>query len=474
MAAEDADGRSILPRARKTRAILAILTLAAPRPVLRQQLIGLLWSRRDREQARASLRQAVHELQDILGPDHGDLLRAGRHHLALRTEGLSVDTVQASQADAAHAERLDLFQNVLLEDLVGLDPAFDRWLDEERGRLMRIARAIGESILSGQRDTAGQMAAAERLLTIDVTHEGAWRTVMRVYADRGDRTASIAAYERCRATLAAAAQISPSPDTEELIARIRVATPAPPSDRDPGKARDAVPAKPACFACRGRRTGTGVRLGIPPLRTIGAAAGDELSIGLAEEIITALSRFRWISCVPGNSLAAIVGEPWLAAPSCADLDVDFMLDGTIQRSANRVRVMARLLDMRALGAVVWAGRFEREGVDTLTLQDEIGAAIAAQVDPELMMHEGERAASRRLAEPTAQNLVVRAIPAIYRLERGSFHAAGRLLEDALAADPGNSRAHAWYAYWHFFLVAQGWAPDPGWRRCARRTWRSAP
>ncbi len=88
MAAEDADGRSILPRARKTRAILAILTLAAPRPVLRQQLIGLLWSRRDREQARASLRQAVHELQDILGPDHGDLLRAGRHHLALRTEGL--------------------------------------------------------------------------------------------------------------------------------------------------------------------------------------------------------------------------------------------------------------------------------------------------------------------------------------------------------------------------------------------------
>lgn len=450
----------MLPRGRKTRAILAILALAAPRPVLRLQLTGLLWSRRDRDQAQASLRQAVHELQEALGPSHGRLLLAGRHHLALRSEGLSVDALQASQADAAHAEQLDLFQNVLLEDLVGLDPAFDRWLDEERGRLMRIARTIGESILSGQREAAGQLAAAERLLTIDGTHEGAWRTVMRTYADRGDRTASIAAYERCRSALAAVAQVSPSLDTEELIARIRVAVsgPAPP-DRDPGGTRDAPLAKPAYFGVRSKRIG--VRLGIPPLRAIGAAAEDELSIGLAEEIITALSRFRWISCVPGTSLAAFVGEPRPAAQSWSGLDMDFVLDGTIQRSANRVRVMARLLDMRSSGAVVWASRFDRQSVDTLTLQDEIGAAIVAQVDTELMMHEGERAASRRLIDPTAQDLVMQAIPAIYRLERSSFHAAGRLLEDALAVDPGNSRAHAWYAYWHFFLIAQGWAEDPG-------------
>ncbi len=460
MAAEDAAGRSMLPRARKTQAILAILALAAPRPVLRLQLTGLLWSQRDRDQARASLRQAVHELQDILGPGHGRLLLADRNHLTLRDEGLSVDVLQASQADAAHAERLDLFQNVLLEGLVGLDPAFDRWLDEERGRLMRIARAIGESILSGQREVAGQLAAAERLLTIDGTHEGAWRTVMRAHADLGDRTASIAAYERCRSALASVAQISPSPDTEGLIAGIRagVSGPAPP-DRDPGGTRDAALAKPAGFEGRGKRTG--VRVGIPPLRTIGATAENELSIGLAEEITTALSRFRWISCVPATSLAAMAGEPRPEALSRSGLDMDFVLDGTIQRSANRIRVMARLLDMRSSGAVVWAGRFDRQSVDTLTLQDEIGAAIAAQVDPELMMHEGERAASRRLTDPTPQDLVMQAIPAIYRLERGSFLAAGRLLEDALAADPGNARAHAWYAYWHMFLVGQGWAQDPG-------------
>lgn len=460
MAAEDAAGRPILPRARKTQAVLAILVLAAPQPVLRLHLTGLLWSRRDRAQAQASLRQAVLELQDILGPGHGHLLLADRHHLALRTEGLSVDVVQASQADAAHAERLDLFQNVLLEDLVGLDPAFDRWLDEERRRLMQTARAIGESILSGQCDAAGRLAAAERLLTIDRTHEGAWRMVMRACADRGDRAASIAAYERCRSALAAAAQVSPSPETEELIARIRAAGSAPaPPDRHPGGTADAPLAKPACFERRGKRVG--VRIGIPPLRTIGPVAEDELSIGLAEEITTALSRFRWISCVPGISLAAFFGQPRPEPLFWPGLDIDFVLDGTIQRSASRVRVMARLLDMRASGAVVWAGRFDRQSIDTLTLQDEIGAAIVAQVDTELLMHEGERAVSRRLIDPTAQDLVMQAIPAIYRLERSSFHAAGRLLEDALAIDPRNARAHSWYAYWHFFLVAQGWAQDPG-------------
>ena len=68
MTVDDAKGRSYLPRTRKTRALLAILAMASPRPVLRQQLASLLWSRREQEQARGSLRQSVHELQDILGP----------------------------------------------------------------------------------------------------------------------------------------------------------------------------------------------------------------------------------------------------------------------------------------------------------------------------------------------------------------------------------------------------------------------
>jgi DNA-binding SARP family transcriptional activator len=84
MAIDDPSGIVSLPRSRKTRAILAILALATPRPVMRLTLTGLLWSQRQNEQARASLRQAVHELQDTLGADYASLLQAERHHLTLR------------------------------------------------------------------------------------------------------------------------------------------------------------------------------------------------------------------------------------------------------------------------------------------------------------------------------------------------------------------------------------------------------
>jgi DNA-binding SARP family transcriptional activator/TolB-like protein len=459
MQAADASGRSVLPRARKTRAVLAILAMSAPRPVLRLQLTGLLWSQRDRDQARASLRQAVHELQDILGPGYGRLLVADRHHLALRSEGLSVDALLAIQADKSPATCLDLLGSVLLEDLSGLDPAFDRWLDDERRRFQRIARSLAEGLLAEQRDRDGLLAAADRLLAIDQTHQGAWRAIMRAHADAGDRAAALNAYERCRSALADADQAVPSADTDELAARIRASGPALPVNREAANEVWEAPAeRPVAPEIRGHRGG--VRLSIPPLRTIGAVLDDELSIGLAEEITTALSRFRWISCVPNLALTAIAGETGAEAAARSAADTDFVLDGTVQRGANRVRVMARLLDMRASGTVVWARRFDRPSVDSLTLQDEIGAAIVAQVDPELMMREGERVAARRQKNASAQDLVIQAIPAIYRLERSSFRSAGGLLEHALAVDPHNPEAHAWYAYWHLFLVGQGWAPDP--------------
>ena len=452
MDVRDSRGRSLLPRSRKTRALLAILALS-PRPVLRRHLTGLLWSRRQQEQARASLRQALHELQEVLSPDWTHLLAADRHHAAMRGAELWVDVKAVTTAGTARPDMLQLFRNVLLEDLAGLDPAFDNWLDEERQRLLRIARTIGEGIMAERRDHEGMVAAAEGLLAIDRTHEGAWRAVMRAHAERGDKAAAFAAYERCCAALAEARHLTPSADTDDLLVRIRE------SEIIVGVAQKAATAQGARRRMPRREAGyrrTGVRLGVVPWRTIGPGHDDALSVGLADEITTALSRFRWISCVSGSSWAALAGDGTLGGP---DGDLDFVIDGTIQRSGRRIRVTARLLDMRAAGEVVWAGRFDSETADILSLQDEIGSAIVAQVDPELLMHEGERTAAQSPVATTPHELVLRAVPAIYRMDREGFHAAGGMLEKALKADPGNSTAHAWYAYWHLFLVGQGWADD---------------
>jgi DNA-binding SARP family transcriptional activator/tetratricopeptide (TPR) repeat protein len=462
MAVDDAKGRTYLPRTRKTRALLAILAMASPKPVLRQHAAALLWSRREQEQARGSLRQSVHELQDTLGPAWSHLFVADRHHLSLRGAELEIDVQSLAQPATISAEILDKFEDVLLEDLTGLDPAFDRWLEDERARFQRIGRTIGESLLAKCEDPMTAIDAAEQLLAIDRTHEGAWRTIIRSHAERGDVGAATASYERCRNVLAESSDGRPSHETEDLIGRIRAQANA---SRQPvqdhyanGVAEPQATYTPPRTASR--RDRSTLRLRVAPLRTIGADHDDGLALGLAEEISACLSRFRWISCVPGSL--------WPATPSGSDappgawaaLEADLVLDGTIQHGPGRVRIIVRLIDIRADGEIAWAGRFDRPITDTLSMQDELGAAIVAQVDPELMKHEGRRTAGQRSHDMTAQDLLLQALPAIYRLERDSYLDARRLLEASLRADPGSSVAHGWLAYWDLLYVGQGWAVDP--------------
>jgi DNA-binding SARP family transcriptional activator/TolB-like protein len=466
MAVDDSKGRSYLPRTRKTRAILAILAMASPKPVLRPRLAALLWSRREPEQARGSLRQGVHELQDTLSPAWSHLFITDRHHLSLRGAALEVDALTLGQPTMISAETLGRFENVLLEDLSGLDPEFDRWLEQERARFRRIGRAIGESLLAQCEDPVASIEAAEQLLAIDRTHEGAWRAVIRGHAECGDIGAAMASYDRCRGALAENSDGRPSSETEDLAGRIRVqAGSGRPSGQihavqpNPGRRvmedqAAYVPPRPGLHHAK-----VALRVRVDPLRTIGADDDDGLAMGLTGEISAGLSRFRWISCVPGSLWPGPSASGNAPAGVRASLEADLVLDGTIQHGPGRVRIIVRLIDMRAGGEIAWAGRFDRPMTDPLSMQDELGAAIVAQVDPELMKHEGRRTAGSRSPDLTAQDLLLQALPGIYRMERSSFIDAGRLLEDSLRADPGSSVAHGWLAYWNLLCVGQGWAPD---------------
>ena len=483
MSVDDGKGRTYLPRTRKTRALLAVLAMASPKPVLRLQLAALLWSRRETEQARASLRQSVHELQDTLGITWSHLFITDRHHLSLRGAGLDIDALSLAQPERMSVDLLDRYENVLLEDLTGLDPAFDRWLEDERSRFVRIARTIGENLLAHCTEPLAAIEAAEQLLAIDRRHEGAWRTLIRCHAERGDVAAALGSYDRCRGTLADTGNARPSAETEDLIQRVRAqgvsgrvsetpaaaAAPQRPATPVPAE-RLGTPVTPERNSRRRERSA--LRLRVVPLRSLGSGHDDGFGVGLAEEISAAISRFRWISCLPAPlwPSAASAAQTSTAQTgsglgesndgSWAGVEADLILDGTIQRGAGRVRIIVRLVDMRAGGEIVWAGRFDRELTDALALQDELGAAIVAQVDPELMQHEARRSAASRSHDLTAQDLLLQALPAMYRLERESFLNARRLLELSLQADPGSSVAHGWLAYWDLLYVGQGWADDP--------------
>ena len=443
MALSDERGRSLLPRGRKTRALIAILALAAPRPMLRDQLAGLLWSQRGRDQARASLRQALHELQQCLGPIASDVLRNERTHLRLNQTLVRTDVQELSRATAGAPDSLDAVDGLLLDDLTGLDPALDRWLAEERRTIVRRITALAEALLASQHDAAAVVAAAERLLAIDRTHEAAWRALMQVHLARDERASALQVYERCAAALAETTGVVPSAETQALVARIR----------GHGVARFTAPIAPL------RADPHRIRLGVMPFRSIDGSGPEELSVGLAEEITTALSRFRGISLISSTSLATLAGESLTESPRWQALDMDSVLDGTVQRNGKRVRIMVRLLDVRDGGEVIWARRFDRPAGDILAMQDEIAAETAAQIDPELLLREGRRAASNPPRDPKAYDLLLRAIPAVYRIEEAGFRAAGETLAAAAALDPDYAQVHAWWAYWHVLIVGQGWAQN---------------
>jgi DNA-binding SARP family transcriptional activator/TolB-like protein len=471
---------SVLPAGRKTRALLASIAMAAPRPVLRGRLAEQLWSRRPEEQARASLRQEIHRLLDALSPAETEVLIITRDHLTLRPGAVWIDVEEVMRATTANPASLALLDGDLLEDLDGVDPNFDAWLNTERERLRDRARGIAEAMLRDDLEPDASIAAAQRLLTIDRSHEGAWRALMKAHAARGERGLAVQAYDRCRAVLADMLDAAPSVETQKLLNEVRgpshsrlpLRPPQPTESAAPPPAvpQSTVAAEPAAAeadvvpAPRKRDPAVsrgGAHIGVMPFRLVGIPDEDaHLAPGLADEITNALSRFRWLFVVSSNSLGRFAAEQRDEAAIRREFGLDFLLDGSVQRAGNKIRISLRLLDLRANNQIVWARRFDRETNDLLSLQDEIAAEVVAQIDPEILLIEAKRSTSRPPVDATAYDLMLRSIPLMGRMEHDSFVQAGQHLTDAIALEPDYAAPYAWYAYWHIFLVGQDWADHP--------------
>ncbi|HET7882750.1 MAG TPA: BTAD domain-containing putative transcriptional regulator [Acetobacteraceae bacterium] len=468
MAAWTQTGESLLPTGRKTRALLAVVALSAPRPALRGRLAELLWSRRPEEQARASLRQEIHRLLEALSPAEAEVLAVNRDHIRLTPGMVWVDVEQVMRASTSEPASLALLDGELLEDLDGIDPTFDSWLNTERERVRDRARTVAEALLREQEDPEALIPAAQRLLQIDRSHEGAWRAMMRAHAARGERGMAIQAYDRCRAVLADLLDTSPSTETQRLLAEIRgpsgnrpVPRPPPAPPPEPAVARhdpQPAPEPPGRDAHPGR---DGPHVGVIPLQLLGTNEEEaQLASGLAEEITTALARFRWMVVVASNALARFAAGTRDETAIRQTFGLDYLLDGTIRRAPDRLRITLRLLDLRAGAQVVWAHRFDREPTDLLEIQDEIAQEVVARIDAEILQIEAKRSAAGTAEPVTAHQLMLRSIPLIGRLERDAFMRAGEFLLNAMELEPDRAAAFAWSAFWQLLLVSQGWADVP--------------
>ncbi len=170
--------------------------------------------------------------------------------------------------------------------------------------------------------------------------------------------------------------------------------------------------------------------------------------GIAEDLLTALSRYRWLMVIARNSSFSYKGRSPDVRQIGRELGVRHVVDGSVRRSGSRVRISAQLIDATS-GNHVWAERFDRDLADVLQLQDDIALIIAGAIAPHLSKAEQERARRKPVDNLGAWDLYQRGLWHYWQYSKESSAQAQHLFTEAIAMDPQFAAAHGFLAYSHF-------------------------
>ncbi len=463
----DRDGRELTPRGRKARALIAVLALSDNGTVSRERVASLLWSRHGEEQARASLRQSLLEARRATEGAGTDLLRADRETIRLDLQRVWVDVRALRDGTdlvegALREQLLPAIGRELLADLGLREDAFDDWLREERARFLEqtqrgLKRAL-EAVLAS-RDLAALENLADTLLRLEPSSETAYRELIRVAALRGDQALAQRRYQALKTTLARELGVTPGAATETLMADIAAGVVAPDrataasanADDVAGNAAPASPA-PAAGAVSSAHTETpqrpaGSRLlpveREPLVMVLPFDCHDEtrayLGDGLAEDIITALSRFRGFGVLARATAFAYRGHD--ARTLVTDPGADYVLEGSLRFAGTRLRISAHLAEC-AGGREVWGERFDCSEDEIFDVQDEIVSRIASHLDHQLSYNELRRAHGAGAQTLRAYDFCLQGIVLNTEWKSDSDERSVRMFERAIELEPDYARPHA--------------------------------
>ena len=180
--------------------------------------------------------------------------------------------------------------------------------------------------------------------------------------------------------------------------------------------------------------------------------------GMAEDIITALSRISGLLVIARSSSFIYKGKAVDIRDVGRDLDANYVLEGSVRRSGGRLRISGQLIDA-ASGAHLWADRFDGDASDVFELQDRITESVVAAIEPALQVAEIERRRNSRPSELDAYDLLLRAYALRYEFTPESIAAALVCLDQAQTIDPNYAPAMAEAAYCHALRHFQGWVHD---------------
>jgi TolB-like protein/tetratricopeptide (TPR) repeat protein len=185
---------------------------------------------------------------------------------------------------------------------------------------------------------------------------------------------------------------------------------------------------------------------------------DYFADGVVDDIITALSRFKFLFVIARNSSFTYKGRAVDIKQVGHELGVRYVLEGSVRKIAGRVRIAGQLIDA-STGAHVWADRFEGDLSDVFALQDEVTVNVISAIRPKLLEAEIEHAV-RRPNDLSAYDLYLRGTPHYYSMTPEGIAEAIRLFTRALEIDPRYSAAASLAVFCHILNLIHGWSADP--------------
>ena len=175
--------------------------------------------------------------------------------------------------------------------------------------------------------------------------------------------------------------------------------------------------------------------------------------GISEDIITGLSKLRWFFVIARNSSFTYKGKAVDVKRVARELGVRYVLEGSVRKGGNRVRITAQLIDA-ATNNHIWADRYDGELTDVFELQDEITKKVVSAIEPKLLEAEAMRSKSRSAEDLGAWDMVMRANSLFWRLTKDEGEAAIAILRRAVERYPNYAPAHSMLA---FMLLISGYA-----------------
>jgi adenylate cyclase len=179
--------------------------------------------------------------------------------------------------------------------------------------------------------------------------------------------------------------------------------------------------------------------------------------GTVEEITTAISRLRWVFVIARNSSFTYKGRAVDVKQVAQDLGVRYVLEGSVRKAGNRVRITAQLIDATS-SAHIWVDRFDGVLDDIFEVQDQVASRVAGAIEPRLRLSEIERASRKPIRSLDAHDLYLRALDRFHNYSSESLREAIGLLKRALAVEPSYAPAAAMVGFCRVVQRGRGWDP----------------